>query len=123
MKPFSSEGLASRARSHWTPERLQRLMAGKKLPLHPVTHAAFLHVTGLMSEDASDLVRRVENGEDVTITVDGRPIAVLRPLEQRKRWMMRDEFVARFARNQADAGLTAELVEIVPETTDDIELR
>ena len=53
MKPFSAEGLASRARSHWTPDRLQRLMAGKKLPLHPVTHAAFLHVTGLMSEDAS----------------------------------------------------------------------
>lgn len=28
-------------------------MAGKRLPLHPVTHAAFLQATGLMSEDAS----------------------------------------------------------------------
>ena len=30
-----------------------RLRAGKRLPLHPVTHAAFLHATGLMSDDAS----------------------------------------------------------------------
>ena len=76
-----------------------------------------------LRNDTRGVLRRVENGEEVTITVDGRPIAVLRPLEQRKRWMMRDEFVARFARNQADAGLTAELAEIVSETTDDIELR
>ena len=48
-----TDGLASRARAHWTPDRLQRLVAGKRLPLHPVTHAAFLHATGLMSDDAS----------------------------------------------------------------------
>jgi SAM-dependent methyltransferase len=53
MKHFSNTELASRARAHWTPDRLQRLMAGKRLPLHPVTHAAFLHATGLMSDDAS----------------------------------------------------------------------
>ena len=69
------------------------------------------------------VLNRVENGEDVTITVDGRPIAVLRPLEQRKRWMARNEFVARFARDQADAALTAELAEIFSEATDEIELR
>lgn len=53
MKSFSYPELAARARAHWTADRLQRLMAGKRLPLHPVTHAAFLHVTGLMSDDAS----------------------------------------------------------------------
>ena len=47
------ENLMARARAHWSADRLQRLMAGKRLPLHPVTHAAFLHATGLMSDDAS----------------------------------------------------------------------
>lgn len=53
MKTPDSTELSRRARSHWTPDRLQRLTAGKRLPLHPVTHAAFLHATGLMSDDAS----------------------------------------------------------------------
>ncbi len=53
VKIHSPSDLAGRARLHWTSDRLQRLMAGKRLPLHPVTHAAFLHVTGLMSDDAS----------------------------------------------------------------------
>lgn len=53
MKPISYPELSSRARSHWTPDRLQRLMAGKRLPLHPATHCAFLHATGLMNDDAS----------------------------------------------------------------------
>ena len=52
-----------------------------------------------LRNDTRGVLNRVENGEDVTITVDGRPIAVLRPLEQRKRRMAREEFVARFARN------------------------
>jgi SAM-dependent methyltransferase len=53
MPHFSKADLANRARAHWTPDRLQRLMAGKRLPLHPATHAAFLHATGLMNDDAS----------------------------------------------------------------------
>lgn len=53
MKHSSNAGLAELARKHWTADRLQRLMAGKRLPLHPVTHCAFLHATGLMSDDAS----------------------------------------------------------------------
>ena len=76
-----------------------------------------------LRNDTRGVLNRVENGEDVTITVDGRPIAVLRPLEQRTRWIAREEFVARFARNQADAALTAELAGIFSETTDDLELR
>ncbi len=45
--------LARRAQSHWTAERLERLTSGKRLPLHPVTHCAFLQVAGLMEADAS----------------------------------------------------------------------
>ena len=53
MSAVDFSSLVHQARLHWKPERLQRLTAGKKLPLHPVTHAAFLHTTGLMNDDAS----------------------------------------------------------------------
>jgi len=45
--------LLRRAQAHWSPERLERLTSGKRLPLHPVTHCAFLQVAGLMEPDAS----------------------------------------------------------------------
>ena len=76
-----------------------------------------------LRNDTRGVLTRVENGEDVTITVDGRPIATLRALERRTRWMRRDEFVARFAGRQADAALTDDLVRLVPETTADVESR
>lgn len=64
------------------------------------------------------LLERVEAGESVTITVDGRPVAVLRPLGRRPAWLARDEFV-RLLR-QADAALAGELADLAPETTDDL---
>jgi prevent-host-death family protein len=41
-----------------------------------------------MRQNASDLVRRAEAGEQVTITVAGRPAAVLGPVSSRawRRW-------------------------------------
>jgi len=41
-----------------------------------------------MRQNASDLVRRAEAGEQVTITVAGRPAAVLGPVSPRawRRW-------------------------------------
>lgn len=76
-----------------------------------------------LRNDTRGVLARVENGEDVTITVDGRPVASLRPLERRSRWMPRDEFVQRFAGSQADAALSGELAELSPESTDDVEIR
>ncbi len=66
------------------------------------------------------LLERVEAGESITITVDGRPVAVLSPVEDRKRWMPRDEFVRRVLSHQADSGLLSELRAMNPDTTDDI---
>jgi prevent-host-death family protein len=65
-----------------------------------------------------DVLRRVAAGERVRITVNGRPVAVLAPVENRPRWMPRAEFVRRLV--QADPGLTDELAELVPDTTDDV---
>jgi prevent-host-death family protein len=68
------------------------------------------------------LLDRVESGESLIITVDGRPVAVLAPVGRRPRWVSRNEFVAGLLANQADAGLTADLDVIGGEMTDEIPL-
>ncbi|MFA5889553.1 MAG: type II toxin-antitoxin system prevent-host-death family antitoxin [Actinomycetota bacterium] len=66
------------------------------------------------------LLERVEGGEAITLTVDGRPVAVLQPIGRRPRWLSRDEFVRRIVPHQADPGLRRELAELAPDTTDDL---
>lgn len=68
------------------------------------------------------LLERVESGEEVTITVDGRPVAVLQPVGRRPKWLSRDEFVGRILAHQADPGLRDDLVALMPESTDDLPL-
>jgi len=65
---------------------------------------------------------RVAAGESVTITVDGRPVAVLEPASRRPRWLPRRELVGRVLPRQADAGLAGELRDLAPDTTDDLPL-
>lgn len=72
-----------------------------------------------LRNDTRGLLRRVEAGEHVVITVDGRPVAVLAPLAGRPRWIARDEFVRRFGNRQADAALARELRELNPDVTND----
>ncbi|HEX2039785.1 MAG TPA: type II toxin-antitoxin system prevent-host-death family antitoxin [Acidimicrobiales bacterium] len=66
------------------------------------------------------LLDRVQAGEAITITIDGRPVAVLQPLGRRPLWLTRNEFVRRVVRHQADAGLVDELADLAPGTTDDL---
>lgn len=66
------------------------------------------------------LLDRVAAGEEVTITVDGRPMAVLRPVGRRPRWIGRDEFIQRILERQADPALATDLDELAPDTTDDL---
>jgi prevent-host-death family protein len=66
------------------------------------------------------LLDRVEAGEAITITIDGRPVAVLQPLGRRPRWLAREEFVRRVVRHQADPSLARELADLAPDTTDDL---
>ena len=69
------------------------------------------------------LLNRVEAGEAITITVDGRPVAVLQPVGRRPRWLARQEVIRRVLPHQADPGLAGELAELAPDTTDDIPVR
>jgi prevent-host-death family protein len=66
------------------------------------------------------LLDRIEAGESVTITVDGRPVALLEPIARRPRWISRDEFVRRVLPRQADAGLADVLRDLAPDTTDEL---
>jgi prevent-host-death family protein len=73
-----------------------------------------------LRNDTRGVLARVEAGEAVTITVNGRAVGILQPVRQRRRWIGRDQFVDRFV--QADANLTSELRELAPDTTDDLSL-
>lgn len=66
------------------------------------------------------LLDRVAAGETITITVDGRPAAVLQPPGILPRFVSRDVFVARVVPQRADARLRAELRDLAPDTTDDL---
>ncbi len=68
------------------------------------------------------LLDRVAAGETLTITVDGRPTAVLAPLGRRPRWVARVEFARTVLDRQADPGLASDLQELAGEMTDELGL-
>ena len=65
------------------------------------------------------VLERVQTGEAVTITVNGRAVAILQPVRERPRWIARGQFVRKLV--QADPALTADLADLAPDTTDDLE--
>lgn len=69
------------------------------------------------------MLDRVESGELITITVDGRPVAVLGPVTRRARWIARNEFTEAVLSRQADAGLAADLAVLSNESTADLSFR
>jgi prevent-host-death family protein len=65
---------------------------------------------------------RVEAGESITITVDGRPVAALEPIGRRPRFMARDRFARDVLVHRADPALRADIRDLAPDTTDDLPL-
>ncbi len=67
----------------------------------------------------SEVLRAVEGGERVTVTVDRRPVAELTPLVRRRTVTLdKARWVA--SRHAADRRLLGELNEVFPDTTDDL---
>ncbi len=66
------------------------------------------------------LLERVAAGEDITITVGGRPVARLVPPVPRQRWMPRETFAGHILSHQADVDLASDLAGLAPDTTDDL---
>ena len=66
----------------------------------------------------ADVLRRVEAGERLRVTVDRRPVAELVPLPSRATWVQRKRVVEGLT--QADAGLRGELAAALPDTIDEL---
>jgi prevent-host-death family protein len=74
-----------------------------------------------LRNDTAGVLRRVQEGEEITITVAGRPAALIigiRP--ERRRWVARGEFLARMNSGRADPGLRDDLAMLAGDTTDDL---
>jgi prevent-host-death family protein len=66
------------------------------------------------------ILDRATAGEEVTITVDGRAVATLRPVPRRPRFMGRAEFIETILAHPADAAMRAVIRDLAPDTTDDL---
>jgi len=73
-----------------------------------------------LRNDVSAVLRRVEHGERLRVTVSGRAVAQLLPLPARPRSMAWDALFHGSERWRADPGLADELSELLPGTTDDL---
>lgn len=76
-----------------------------------------------LRNDVSAVLRRVESGERLRVTVNGRPVAEIVPLPRRTRSLPWKVFIDRADQWRADPGLTKELADLLPETTDDLQIR
>jgi len=68
----------------------------------------------------SAVLRRVEAGERVRITVDRRPVAELVPVEDRPTWVSGHALRALLVEERADPGLRDDLADALQQTTDDL---
>jgi prevent-host-death family protein len=73
-----------------------------------------------LRNDVSAVLRRVERGERLRVTVSGRPVAQLLPLPTRPRSMAWNAFFEDGDRWRADPELAFELARLLPDTTDDV---
>lgn len=74
-----------------------------------------------LRNDTAGVLRRVQDGEEVTVTVNGKPVAQLVPLRQsRRRWLPAAELARRLTIARADPGLRADLADLAGDTTDDL---
>jgi prevent-host-death family protein len=85
--------------------------------LRSVAMSAEVSVRELRNHTA-EVLRRVEAGERLRVTVDRRPVAELAPLPTRDTWVPRRR--ALDALVQADAALGRELADALPDAIDEL---
>jgi prevent-host-death family protein len=73
-----------------------------------------------LRNDVSAVLRRVMAGERLRVTVAGRDAADLVPIDGSPVWTSGVRARELISAAQADTGLTAELADAFPDTTDDI---
>jgi prevent-host-death family protein len=67
-----------------------------------------------------DVLRRAERGEPVRITVNRKPVAELRPIDDRAAWVAGTAMERVIATVPADAGLMADLRPLRDQVIDDV---
>jgi prevent-host-death family protein len=72
-----------------------------------------------LRNDVSSVLRRVEAGERLRVTISGRPVAELVPITSRPRSLPWDAFMRDGDRWRADPGLADDLAALLPDTTED----
>ena len=88
------------------------------------THVLRLRIVQTVSvrelrNDVSNVLRRVESGERLTVTVDRRPVAEIVPL-RRRRSVPAGEALAVASRHAADRRLLGLVRDVLVGTTDDL---
>jgi prevent-host-death family protein len=74
-----------------------------------------------LRNDTAGVLRRVQEGNRLTITVNGKPVAELVPVERERRgWLKKAELLAILDHSQADPGLRQDLAQLAGDTTDDL---
>lgn len=74
-----------------------------------------------LRNDTAGVLRRVQSGDELTVTVRGKPVARLVPVRRsRRRWLPRTELVQRLRIVQSDPGLRGDLAELAGESTDEL---
>ncbi|MGB3909190.1 MAG: type II toxin-antitoxin system prevent-host-death family antitoxin [Pseudolysinimonas sp.] len=74
-----------------------------------------------LRNNTADVIRRVQGGDDVTITSNGVAIATLVPISTGRRSAMpRREFIRGLRGHQADPDLRRDLADFAGDTTDDL---
>ena len=77
-----------------------------------------------LRNNAAGLLRRAAAGEDIVITVNGKPTARLTALVEPsvpRRWLPREELIDLLLHGQADPGLRDDLKRLAGDTTDDLD--
>lgn len=104
----------------------ERLWAGQTWPLPEGLQLCYICsmsevASRELRNDTAGVLRRVREGEDVIITVNGRAVAMLTALgPQRRRWLSKAELLSRLRRAQADPGLRQDLATLAGDTTEDL---
>lgn len=75
-----------------------------------------------LRNNVSQVLRRVEAGERLRVTVSGRPVAALVPLSDRPQEMPWQQFISSVTNARADAALADELRALLPDRTDEMPL-
>src|SRR5690606_9404341 len=98
--------------------KIARLRSGMEGAFNAVMNRV---TSSQLRNETRRVLARVEAGEEIVITVDGRDVALLGQLPGRRRWVNGPAFLEQIARLQADAGLTGGQARLLPDTTDDLD--